>query len=131
MTYEEQLKRAQKDGTIENLTPIFKEFRVEGEKIIGELISYAEVDSAFGEGTYNQYLFQTDEGLVKFSLGAAIDKEIAALMKVHDCYIIEFLGPVKISGKRTVNKFKVERFPAETEPVGDKDDDIPFDTKGI
>lgn len=126
MKYEEQYRKAQTDKTEETVTPIFKKFREIGEKIIGELLSYSVVESTVGEDKYNQYLFKTDEGLVKFALGAATDKEIVSSFELHGLYCIEFLGQIKITGGRSVNKFKVIAFPAESETVGDPDEDIAF-----
>lgn len=126
MKYEEQYKKAQADKTVESVTPKFKEFREKGEVIIGEFISSAEVDSTEGGDKYNQYLFKTDEGLIKFSLGSATDKEVAAVLTPQKLYRIESLGQIKISGKRTVNKFDIVEFPADSEPVGDEDEDIAF-----
>lgn len=130
MTYEEMFKKAEKEKALKDLTPIFKEFRKKGEKIIGQFISCSDVDSSTGEGTYKHYLFDTDEGLVKFSLGAATDKEVLGLMGLDDIFVVEFINTIKISGGRSVNKFKVQQIITDLEQVGGEDDEIPDNEGG-
>ena len=89
------------------MTPIYFEFKDKGSKIVGKLKGVAAVQSSLSAGTYNQYLMEADAGLTKFHLGAAVDKEVAPMMRVDQIYYIEYLGKVKISGGRSVNKFKV------------------------
>jgi len=126
MTYEEMYKKAEQSKELQNLTPVFKEFRKKGERIVGKLVSYIDTDSSAGEGTYKQYLFETDEGLVKFALGAATDKEIVPLMNFGKIYAIEFLETIKISGGRNVNKFKVQQITPDDNKVGGENDRLPF-----
>ncbi|MBD3425706.1 MAG: hypothetical protein GF409_00585 [Candidatus Omnitrophica bacterium] len=99
--------KAEKAKTAARLTPVFKQFEKAGDEIIGAYISHAAVGSE-GEGKpYNQYLFETDEGLVKFHMGSAADTEYAAQFQKGNVYLVRFQGKEAIKGGRTVNKFDV------------------------
>ncbi|GAI82088.1 unnamed protein product, partial [marine sediment metagenome] len=79
-----------------------------------------EVESGISEGIYNQYLFDTDDGLIKCAFGGATDKEAGMLMEVDRVYSVEFAGKVKITGGRTVNKFHIERIMEEVVAIPDE-----------
>jgi len=100
-------EEAKKKGTLKQRTPEFIKFETPGQMVIGEFVSANTVKSSLNDGNYNQYIFQTDNGLVKFSLGAASDAELEAVLIQGCLYAIEFLGNEKISGGRSVNKFNV------------------------
>lgn len=126
MSYKDQYEKANKAGEIQDLTPTFTRFEKEGDVILGKLVSYNPVQSSLGEGQYNQYLFETDDGLVKFSLGQAADSELGSQFVAGEVYRIEFLGKEKIDRGRAVNKYEVVQIPSGENPqVGGKDD-IPF-----
>ncbi|GAI56426.1 unnamed protein product [marine sediment metagenome] len=76
--------------------------------------------SSLGGGEYNQYLFETDEGLVKFALGRSGDGEIGAVLEKGHVYQVEFLGQESISGGRKVNKFNCIEVGFGEEIVSDK-----------
>ena len=107
MKYSEMRKAAEKSGAFTDLTPSFFEFKQKGDGFCGRLKHTAPVTSGLNQGTYNQYLFETDSGLVKCAFGNATDKEVESLLKLGNIYIIEYLGKAKISGGRSVNKFKI------------------------
>lgn len=106
-TFRDLAQKAEKGKTAERLTPTFKTFDKAGDEIIGAYVSHAVVGSE-GEGKpYNQYLFETDEGLVKFHMGSAADTEYAAQFQKGSVYLVRFQGKESIKGGRTVNKFDV------------------------
>lgn len=124
MNYAELYKKAQAEGTLKDIKPEFFEFSQAGKSILGKLISVSQVDSTIGGGTYNQYLFETDDGLFKFSMGGATDKDVSSLMRINGIYYVEYQGKDKISGGRSVNKFKVnEVIPPELGMVGGPNDE--------
>lgn len=125
MNYEEEYKKAKKAGETEDLTPEFFQFDKKGDMIVGLFKARSSVQGRLG-GEYNQYIFETDKGLVKFALGGASDAEVGTSFTQGVCYAIIFEGKVKLEGGRHVNKFTVEMFtPGGSEPVGGKDD-TPF-----
>lgn len=126
MGYKEQYDEAQKVGGVESLTPTFIEMEKAGQKILGKYISSSDVQGSIGKGTYKQYVFDTDEGLVKFAMGAATDREVAPQLVVGDVYHIKFEGKEIITGGRQVNKFKVQHIVSDAVNVPDKDEEIPF-----
>jgi len=117
---------AEKAGAITDLTPTFFEFAEKGDGFVGRLKHVSTVQSGLSEGTYNQYLFETDEGLIKCAFGAATDKEVAPMMRASGVYIVEYLGKVKITGGRSVNKFKVQEIDESAVPKSKGEGDIPF-----
>ncbi len=63
-------------------------------------------------------MFNTDDGLVKFSLGRATDNELKTVMNPGSIYMITYLGQVKVKGGRKVNQFKAQVI-SETEASGE------------
>jgi len=100
---------AKKGKAVKTLTPQFYKFESEGDQIIGVFISKAHVDSSLGGKGYNQYIFETDEGIIKFGLGQAADTEVAEIFTPGMVYAIEFLEKADISGGRSVNKYNIEK----------------------
>uniref|UniRef100_A0A6H1ZNN0 Uncharacterized protein n=1 Tax=viral metagenome TaxID=1070528 RepID=A0A6H1ZNN0_9ZZZZ len=108
MKYSDMKKVAQDKGAVANLTPQFFVFDTVGGGFCGRLKALSAVTSGLSQGTYNQYLFEVDAGLIKCAFGAATDKEVAPMLRVGNIYIVEYKGKEKISGGRSVNKFHIE-----------------------
>lgn len=117
MNYKELAEKALKAGKGVNLTPKFINFTEEENTIIGKYLASSPVQSSVSDGTYLQYLFDTDIGLIKFHLGSACDHETGVVMKVGNIYHIVFLGKEKISATREVNKYHIEEIPYENEKL--------------
>lgn len=126
MSYKEQYAEAKKGKDVKTLTATYIEFKEKGTSIVGRLLSRNTVQSTLGGGTYFQYLFDTDKGMVKFALGRATDSEAGALMGRGGVYAIEFLGQEKISGGRKLNRFNVEEIEAPVAETVGGTSDIPF-----
>jgi len=107
-SYKSLYEQAKKADNVRPLTAEYKKFEKKGDSVLGRLVGVTPVASTLGGGEYNQYLMETDEGLVKFALGRAGDSEIGAVMKVEKIYYVEFQGQEDIAGGRRVNKFKCE-----------------------
>jgi len=107
MKYKEAHEKAHKENRMSKVTPDYLEWKKSGMKIVGQFVGVSSVPSSRGEGSYNQYLFHTDDGLVKFAVGAATDKEIMPLISRGQVYSIEYLGKEKLDKTRSVNKFMV------------------------
>lgn len=126
MTYEERYNAAKETGEVKNLTPVFVEFKDKGQSVVGRLINTQEVESKLSPGSYLQYVMETDDGLIKYSLGQATDKEMEGVLMPGGVYMIEFLGKTKLAGGRSVNKYQIDEVPwMDTDKVGGKDDNIP------
>jgi len=100
-------EKAMKKGQARKITPVYKSWDKEGDVLCGIYRGRAEVTGHFGGNGYNQYLFESDEGLIKCSLGKASDNEFKDLFIPDHLYVITYLGKQKISGGRQVNKFDV------------------------
>ena len=107
-TYKEHYDKMKKAHSIRQLTPRYVKWESEGQVIIGAYVAHAPVMGRLGGKTYNQYIFDTDEGLVKFALGTASDNELSASFERGMIYAITFQGQDEIAGGRKVNKFQVE-----------------------
>jgi len=119
--YVKQLEVAKKAGQLKDLTPEYRKFEKKGDLIVGAFISKALVSSGLGEAGYNQYVFDTDDGVVKFHMGKAADNEVSEVFTPGMVYAITYQGKESISGGRTVNKFDVVEVgyvePAALEPA--------------
>ena len=118
-TYAEQMKEAAKGGNIKKLTSVYQKWNKSGEKVLGCFIGRSEVGKAEEGNRYFQYLFETDEGLTKFSLGNASDGEIGAVLVKGRVYLIEFKGQQTIGGGRKVNRFECTEIGFEGEQIGE------------
>lgn len=107
MSYKNILRNAKSSGATRTLSPTFHEWKAKGQIIVGKFVAASPIKSTLSEGEYNHYLFETDEGLVKFALGGATDKEAGILMISGRVYAIEYKGKEDISSGRRVNKFEV------------------------
>jgi len=125
MNYQELWKAAEEEKTTVDITPQWVPWEAEGQYLIGRFRGSSEVSSSLGEGTYLQYLFNTDDGLVKFSLGRATDNELKTVMLPGGVYHIVYLGQVKVKGGRKVNQFKVQALSSQ-EGTSEPDDVVPF-----
>jgi len=106
-TYKERYEKAKKAKALKSLTPDYHDWKVDSSELTGAYVSQAPVEGTLGGKTYNQYIFETDKGLVKFSLGSAADNEIAAIFAPGVIYHIEYAGKEEIGGGRQVNKFTI------------------------
>lgn len=126
MGYKDQYKQVKDSGEGRNLSPTYKEWDKKGDQIIGRMLAKNAVGGQQAGSTYNQYLFDTDDGLMKFAVGSATDNEAAALMKVGGVYSVIYGGKEKLKGGRQINRFEI----LEVEPAGDSfvgnQGDIPF-----
>jgi len=116
MKYKDMYKEAQKTGELKAISPAYVSFEKEGQQIVGKLLSIIQVESGLATGTYNQYVVDTDDGVVKFHMGQSTDKEISGFIKIDRVYSFTFLEVLKVSRSRTVNKFRVEQLLASPEP---------------
>lgn len=126
MRYADMKKAAEKAGALKDLTPTFFQFKKKGDGFVGKFVSSSPVESGLSKGSYLQYLFETDSGLLKCALGAATDKELSAVLAQGHIYSVEFLSQEKISGGRSVNKFKIMEIDLTLLPKSEDEKDIPF-----
>ena len=125
-SYKELYESSRKAKTVRSVTPVYLKWKKEGEQIIGAFVSYAPVQSRLGDKEYNQYIFETDSGLVKFALGRSADNEVTPILVRGVVYAITFQGKEAIAGGRSVNRFEIEEVGIadqvdETEEDPDKD----------
>lgn len=107
MNEEKLFNDLDKRGALKKLTPEFMKFERVGQKIIGRLVGMADVSSSRGDGTYKQYMLETEKGLVKFQTGSATDNEILPLLKPDRVYAFVFKGQEKGKSGYPINRFEV------------------------
>lgn len=93
---------------VTQLSSQYVKFIKEGDMVVGKFMSLYHIPKHPGGGDYNQYVFQTDDGLIKFAMGQVNDNEAGALMQIGSVYAVRFMGGVEISGGRTVNTFDIQ-----------------------
>ena len=126
MKYKEAYDKAKKEESLEQLSATYHEWKKKGEAVIGEYIQVNQVPGRQKDTMYNQYLFQTDEGLVKFSMGGVTDNEAGSMMRQGEVYRVEFQGQEEIGHGQRVNRFQIERLTQpDVERVGGPGDE-PF-----
>jgi len=106
-TYKEMYDKAKKAKGLKQLTPKYHKWEAENEMIVGAFVSQASVASKEEGSSYNQYIVDTDDGLVKFAMGKAADNDFGGNLVPGLVYAFTFLGQERISGNRMVNKFDV------------------------
>jgi len=126
-TYKELYATAVKEKQVRPVTAEYRKFEKSGDQVIGQFISKAPVSSSLGKGEYNQYLFKTDEGMVKFAIGSSNDNEIGAIMVRGLVYRIVYQGKEDLQNGRRVNKFTCELIPVSPDDLEALDEpDNPF-----
>jgi hypothetical protein len=111
MKYKQQFEAAQKAKVAEKLNPTFITFDKPKDTVIGKyLFSHTVPGKKEGE-FYYQYLFETDDGKVKFHLGSVADGEIGSQFVPEKVYAITYLGKEELGGGRSVNKFDAFEVP--------------------
>lgn len=116
MGYRERAEAALKDGSAVNRTPEFAKLREENASVTGKMVGCTDVPPKNNKPGYRQYVFETDEGLVKFSLGSNADREFGLAMEIGKVYSIIFLGKEKLPSGNTVNKWNCFEIPSDHEP---------------
>jgi len=127
-SYKELYENSRKTGTNKSVTPEYFKWKKEGDQIIGAFVSCSPVQSRLGDKEYNQYIFETDSGLVKFALGRSADNEITPILGRGVVYAITFKGKEDIAGGRSVNRFEIEEV-GIADQVDDTEDDTGSDGK--
>ena len=105
--YKKAYEKAKKESRVKQRTAKYIKWDKPGDEIIGRFISVNPVPSQRGEGHYNQYLFETNEGMVKFALGSATDREAEEIFIKDSVFAVKFLGKEDIAGGQRVNKFDI------------------------
>jgi len=106
-TYKELYEKAKKKKALRKITPELYKFEKEGDVLIGAYVSQARVGVSAESLGYNQYIFETDDGMVKFGPGRGFDADAADVLTQGVIYAVTYLGQVKTSSKRTVNKYDI------------------------
>ena len=122
MSYKDAVKRATRKGGAKVIGMGFHKMDKEGDCVVGLFADRHEVSGRFAGSRYIHYIFETDDGPVKFRLGSASDQEYGSQMEIGEVYSVTFKGKESISGNRYINRFEIVHIPAEfvgddTEPV--------------
>jgi len=110
-TYEALYKAHKAQETMKQVSVEFYQWEEEGQVLIGKLIEFEPVESKDFEGTYNRYIFDTDDGLVGVICGAMFDTLCKEKDLTGKLLAVEYQGKRQLEGGRTVNRFKVSIIP--------------------
>lgn len=110
-SYADMAKKAQKDGAAETIDVRYVNIKSLNGPLVGRLMDAFDVESNVGNAPYKHYLMETDDGMVKFHLGGAADKEYASRLVIGEVYSITFLEKTDIGGGKTVNRFTIAHIP--------------------
>ena len=126
--YSKAKESALQNKTSKQVSVNYHDWSKDGKSILGRFMSTNIIQSTLNEGQYLQYLFDTDNGPVKFACGGQFDSEAGKLMHIGGIYEITSKGKEDIGGGRRVNKFDVIHYPApgEVDP-----DDVELGEKPI
>jgi len=125
MGYKKAYEASKKSGALRDLKPEFKKWEKVGESIVGRFVRKIHVNSTMSADGYEHYVFQTDEGAVKFPLSGYNDKEIGAQLIPGHVYYIEYKGKEKVSGGFEMKVFDAVEV-KDVKGLETSDDDIPF-----
>lgn len=123
MTYAEQYKAAVAGKTARELAPVFVKWEEEGHTIVGRLMSKSTVKSRQSSGEYNDYVVETDEGVVHFACGNQFDEKIGTALSIGQVYAWTYKGKRDIGKGRRVNEFSCVHIPSaqgDLELVGEE-----------
>lgn len=115
MKYADIYKEARKNDNVQSISSVFKTDWKKGEVVMGRLISITELESPKFNKKYFSYLFNTDEGNIKTSLGAGVDAEVKPFMKYGEIYRVEYKGDKDIGKGKPMKIFDVQHVGAEGE----------------
>lgn len=101
--YAKMYQDAKKAKKLKQLETPYVKWDNEGQQVIGAYLNHQKLPSRNG-GTYNQYMFETDEGTVKFALGASVDNEADEYFERGLVYCITYNGKERAVGSG--NEFK-------------------------
>lgn len=123
-SYKELHDAAKKGKALKPLTPTFMKWEKDGQQIIGAFLSKSAIPSRELGKTYNQYVFDTDDGHVKFTLGQVGDSDYGEVFTPGLVYAIEFKGMGKSAAGNEFKLFEVSEI-----GIGDYDAAEPVKAK--
>lgn len=108
MSYLEKYQSAVDRGTLEPLTTDIKSWKEPGEQIVGVINAVKPFEGGKFENTCNQYILDTDSGLVSTVLGSSVDKQLEGKILINKCVVITYNGKVELDGGKQCNKFDIK-----------------------
>ena len=125
MGYKEAYEAAKKSKTLKDLKPEFKKWEEPGESIIGRFKHRIHITSTMSADGYEHYVFDTDDGVIKFPLSGYNDKEIGSQLIPGHVYYIEYKGKEKLAAGNEMKVFDAQEV-KNVAGLETADEDIPF-----
>ena len=111
-SYASMYQKAQEEGTLQALTPVFHKWSNDEPLVIGEYVSREEVPSKQNpENKFWNIIFKTDAGLTSFNLSQFVEESAEIRMEEGHIYAVEFKGREKTGKGFMVNKFTIFEIP--------------------
>lgn len=92
----------------EYLSQEIKQWENEGDELIGEVVEVQRFRGGQYDTECNQYILNTDNGLVSTILGTAVDKSLAEVNVIGRILYILYRGKKHLKDGRQVNLFTVQ-----------------------
>lgn len=105
--YKEIYEEAMDRGKAKHLTIDIHSWHEPGETLVGELVKIEPFKAGKYDNEVNQYIIQTDDGIVSTVLGRYTDNQIKDRLDLGDVIAITFKGQVSLDDGRKVNRFDV------------------------
>lgn len=107
MSYKDKADKALRDGNTKQMVSLIKTKWDIDEIVIGKLVSIEVVKFEETGTEVNGYCFDTDEGLIQFVMGKAVDTQAAEKFVIGNLYICKYLGKKELDKGKTLNLFNV------------------------
>lgn len=124
MGYKELLKAARDQNAARNLVAKYVKLDKEGVEVIGKYMGFVVIPAKKNMPEYKQYLFDTDDGAVKFAPGNNFDGSTGAMMSVGGVYALTYKGKRDIGAGHKVNEWECVSVPADIGDSAEPSDEI-------
>jgi len=105
--YDEEVKKAMKEGKMEQLTTDIINWQEEGQTVCGRVHNIVPFTGGKFDTEVNQYIIDTDDGLKSTILGSAADKQLKGVELIGRTVYIEYRGKKNLDDGRQVNNFRI------------------------
>jgi len=108
MSLVDSYNKAEEKGKVDQITTAIYKFLEEGQECIGIVKDIRPFTEGSFDTEVNQYILETDEGLVSMVLGSATDKKLAGQKISGKLVCIVFKGKTHLEDGRSVNDYTIK-----------------------
>ena len=108
MSYKDEFKKSEAKGKTKTLTFQIYTWEEEGQELYGKVISVSPFTLGKFDTEVDNYVIETDEGIITTVLGSATDKQLKEVDPVGMRIYIQYRGKKNLKDGRQINLFHVE-----------------------